>query len=166
MRVLLQRVSRAEVRVRSDDLDTASRLTGRIASGYLLLVGFTQTDTEAELQWMAKKIVGLRLFPNADGKLDRDITDGAGALLVVSQFTLYADASKGKRPSFLDAARAETALPLYNQFVSVLRQYGLSVETGEFGATMEVELVNDGPVTFWLEREGENTLSPHAPPTT
>jgi D-tyrosyl-tRNA(Tyr) deacylase len=166
MRVLLQRVSRAEVRVRSDDLDTASRLTGRIASGYLLLVGFTQTDTEAELQWMAKKIVGLRLFPNADGKLDRDITDGAGALLVVSQFTLYADASKGKRPSFLDAARAETALPLYNQFVSVLRQYGLSVETGEFGATMEVELVNDGPVTFWLEREGENTLPPHAPPTT
>ncbi len=166
MRVLLQRVSRAEVRVRSDDLDTASRLTGRIASGYLLLVGFTQTDTEAELQWMAKKIVGLRLFPNADGKLDRDITDGAGALLVVSQFTLYADASKGKRPSFLDAARAETALPLYNQFVSVLRQFGLSVETGEFGATMEVELVNDGPVTFWLEREGENTLSPHAPPTT
>ncbi len=166
MRVLLQRVSRAEVRVRSDDLNTASRLTGRIASGYLLLVGFTQTDTEAELQWMAKKIVGLRLFPNADGKLDRDITDGAGALLVVSQFTLYADASKGKRPSFLDAARAETALPLYNQFVSVLRQFGLSVETGEFGATMEVELVNDGPVTFWLEREGENTLSPHAPPTT
>ena len=154
------------MRVRSDDLNTASRLTGRIASGYLLLVGFTQTDTEAELQWMAKKIVGLRLFPNADGKLDRDITDGAGALLVVSQFTLYADASKGKRPSFLDAARAETALPLYNQFVSVLRQFGLSVETGEFGATMEVELVNDGPVTFWLEREGENTLSPHAPPTT
>ena len=154
------------MRVRSDDLDTASRLTGRIASGYLLLVGFTQTDTEAELQWMAKKIVGLRLFPNADGKLDRDITDGAGALLVVSQFTLYADASKGKRPSFLDAARAETALPLYNQFVSVLRQYGVSVETGEFGAMMEVELVNDGPVTFWLEREYENTSSPHAPPTT
>lgn len=166
MRVLLQRVSRAEVRVRSDDLNAASRLTGRIASGYLLLVGFTQTDTETELQWMAKKIVGLRLFPNADGKLDRDITDGAGALLVVSQFTLYADASKGKRPSFLDAARAEIALPLYNQFVSVLRQYGLSVETGEFGAMMEVELVNDGPVTFWLEREFENTLSPHAPPTT
>ena len=166
MRVLLQRVTRAEVRVRSDDHDAASRLTGRIASGYLLLVGFTQTDTETELQWMAKKIVGLRLFPNADGKLDRDITDGAGALLVVSQFTLYADASKGKRPSFLDAARAEIALPLYNQFVSVLRQYGLSVETGEFGAMMEVELVNDGPVTFWLEREYENTLSPHAPPTT
>ena len=153
------------MRVRSDDLDTASRLTGRIASGYLLLVGFTQTDTEAELQWMAKKIVGLRLFPNADGKLDRDITDGAGALLVVSQFTLYADASKGKRPSFLDAARAETALPLYNQFVSVLRQYGLSVETGEFGATMEVELINDGPVTFWLERECENTLTPSSPST-
>lgn len=154
------------MRVRSDDLDTASRLTGRIASGYLLLVGFTQTDTEAELQWMAKKIVGLRLFPNVDGKLDRDITDGAGALLVVSQFTLYADASKGKRPSFLDAARAETALPLYNQFVSVLRQYGVSVETGEFGAMMEVELVNDGPVTFWLERENENTLSPSSPSTT
>jgi len=153
MRILLQRVSRAEVRIRSDDLGAESRVSGHIQSGYLILVGFTHTDTEAELQWMTDKIVGLRVFADTDGKLNHDIAECAGALLVVSQFTLYADASKGKRPSFINAARPEIAVPLYNQFVMLLRQQGLVVETGEFGATMDVELVNDGPVTIWLERD-------------
>lgn len=153
MRILLQRVSRAEVRIRPDDLDVESRVSGRIQNGYLLLVGFTHTDTDAELRWMADKIVGLRLFADVDGKLNHDIAASEGALLVVSQFTLYADISKGKRPSFVNAARPETAIPLYNQFVMFLRQHDLVVQTGEFGATMDVELVNDGPVTIWLERE-------------
>jgi D-tyrosyl-tRNA(Tyr) deacylase len=159
MRILLQRVSRAEVRIRPEDLAAGSRVSGRIQSGYLLFVGFTHTDTEAELRWMADKIVGLRLFADSDGKLNRDLAECAGALLVVSQFTLYADVRKGKRPSFIDAARPETAIPLYNQFVMLLRQYGLDVQTGEFGATMDVELVNDGPVTIWLERESANAAS-------
>lgn len=153
MRILLQRVSRAEVRIRSDDLKAESRVSGRIQSGYLLLVGFTHTDTEGELRWMADKIAGLRLFADTDGKLNHDITERAGSLLVVSQFTLYADVSKGRRPSFIAAARPEIAVPLYNQFVMFLRQHQLIVETGEFGAMMDVELVNDGPVTIWLERE-------------
>jgi D-tyrosyl-tRNA(Tyr) deacylase len=153
MRILLQRVGRAEVRIRPDEVDAESSVSGRIQSGYLLLVGFTHTDTEAELRWMADKIVGLRLFADTDGKLNHDLAESAGALLVVSQFTLYADVSKGKRPSFVRAARPETAIPLYNQFVMFLRGQGIVVETGKFGAMMEVELVNDGPVTIWLERE-------------
>jgi D-tyrosyl-tRNA(Tyr) deacylase len=153
MRILLQRVSRAEVRIRPDDLDAEPSVSGRIQSGYLLLVGFTHTDTEAELRWMADKIVGLRLFTDTEGKLNHDLAKSAGALLVVSQFTLYADVSKGKRPSFVRAARPETAIPLYNHFVMLLREHGVVVQTGRFGATMDVELVNDGPVTIWLERD-------------
>ena len=145
MRVLLQRVSRAEVRV-------GARVTGRIHQGYLLLVGLTHTDDEAALTWMADKVVGLRLFGDADGKMNLALADVAGALLVVSQFTLYGDASKGRRPSFVDAARPETAVPLYERFVALLRERGVPVETGEFGAMMDVELMNDGPVTLWLER--------------
>jgi D-tyrosyl-tRNA(Tyr) deacylase len=131
----------------------ASRVAGRIGNGYVLLVGFTQTDTEAELRWMADKVVNLRLFADTAGKLNHDITETAGALLVVSQFTLYADVRKGKRPSFGAAAPPGSARILYNQFVMLLRQSGLVVETGEFGADMEVDLINDGPVTIWLERE-------------
>lgn len=159
MRILLQRVSRAEVRIRPDDLEAESRVSGRIQSGYLLLVGFTHADTDAELRWMADKIIGLRLFADIDGKLNHDIAAGAGALLVVSQFTLYADVRKGKRPSFVDAAPPETARELYNQFVMLLRQHPIVVQTGEFGATMDVELVNDGPVTIWLEREASGVTS-------
>ncbi|MDQ8168211.1 MAG: D-aminoacyl-tRNA deacylase [Gemmatimonadota bacterium] len=153
MRILLQRVSRAEVRIRPDDPDEPTRVSGRIESGYVLLVGFTHTDTAAELRWMAEKIIGLRLFADTEGKLNYDLAERAGALLVVSQFTLYADVKKGKRPSFINAARPEIAAPLYYQFVILLRQCGLDVQTGEFGADMEVALVNDGPVTIWLERE-------------
>lgn len=154
MRILLQRVKRAEVRIREDlDEGPRERLSGRIGSGYLLLVGFTHSDTDREIEWMADKVFGLRLFPDEDLKLNRDIGEQGGALLVVSQFTLYADARKGRRPSFVDAARPEIAIPLYNRFVICLKQRGLTVETGEFGANMDVELVNDGPVTIWLERE-------------
>ena len=145
MRVLLQRVSRAEVRV-------GERVTGRIAAGYLLLVGLTHDDDDARLTWMADKIVGLRLFSDAEGKMNLGIDDVGGSVLVVSQFTLYGDASKGRRPSFIDAARPETAIPLYERFITLLRERGLRVETGEFGAMMDVELVNDGPVTLWLEK--------------
>ena len=149
MRVLLQRVARAEVRVREQE---GMRVAGGIGRGFLLLVGLTQDDDEARLEWMADKVAGLRLFADGDDKMNLSLADVGGALLVVSQFTLYGDASKGRRPSFVDAARPETAIPLYVRFVALLRERGCRVATGEFGAMMEVELVNDGPVTLWLER--------------
>ena len=145
MRVLLQRVTRAEVRVED-------RIVGRIERGFLLLVGITHDDDEARLVWMADKIVGLRLFQDADDKMNLALADVGGAVLVVSQFTLYGDASKGRRPSFIDEARPEVAIPLYERFIALLRARGLRVETGEFGAMMQVDLINDGPVTLWLER--------------
>ncbi len=145
MRLLLQRVSRAEVRV-------GGRVTGRIERGYLLLVGFTHEDKEAQLMWMAEKVVGLRLFADAEDKMNLSLADVGGGLLVVSQFTLYGDAAKGRRPSFIGAARADVAIPLYERFLVLLRDRGVPVESGEFGAMMDVELVNDGPVTLWLER--------------
>jgi D-aminoacyl-tRNA deacylase len=150
MRVLLQRVARAEVRIR--DAAAAPRVSGRIDRGYVLLVGFTTTDGEEQVAWMAEKVVGLRLFADAEDKMNLALADVGGAMLVVSQFTLYGDARKGRRPSFIDAARPETAIPLYEQFIRRLRGAGVHVETGEFGAMMDVELVNDGPVTLWLER--------------
>ena len=147
MRVVLQRVSRAEVRV-------GGRVTGAIGAGFVVLAGFAPTDTDETLAWMAEKIVGLRVFADADGKMNRSLADVGGGLLVVSQFTLYGDARKGRRPSFTDAAPPEAAVPLYERFVALLRERagGLPVATGEFGAMMEVELVNDGPVTLLLER--------------
>jgi D-aminoacyl-tRNA deacylase len=145
MRVLLQRVSRAEVRV-------GARVTGSIGSGFVLLAGFTHADTQDQIVWMADKIGGIRLFPDTDGKMNLALEDVGGAVLVVSQFTLYGDAVKGRRPSFIDAARPEVAMPLYEKFIALLRERGLHVETGEFGAMMDVELVNDGPVTLWLEK--------------
>ena len=101
---------------------------------------------------MAEKVAGLRLFADSEGKMNLAIGDVGGAVLVVSQFTLYGDATKGRRPSFMDAARPETAIPVYEGFIKALTSRGLTVETGEFGAMMDVELVNDGPVTLWLER--------------
>ena len=150
MRVLLQRVSRGEVRIRETNAEL--RVSGSIGRGFVLLVGFTATDTEEHVAWMAEKVLGLRLFADADDKMNLSLSDVGGALLVVSQFTLYGDARKGRRPSFIDAARPEIAIPLYGQFVQRLRDAGVQVETGEFGAMMDVELVNDGPVTLWLER--------------
>ena len=150
MRVVLQRVSRAEVRVR--DAAGAARTAGRIDRGFALLVGFTHADGEEQVAWMADKVLGLRLFADKEEKMNLGIEDVGGALLVVSQFTLYGDARKGRRPSFIDAARPEQAIPLYERFVALLRAGGRTVETGEFGAMMDVELVNDGPVTLILER--------------
>ena len=150
MRVVVQRVSRAEVRIR--EIGGPLRVAGAIGRGFVLLVGFTHDDGEEQLQWMAEKVLGLRLFADDEEKMNRSLDEAGGALLVVSQFTLYGDARKGRRPSFIDAARPETATPLYERFVRLLRDRGAQVETGEFGAMMEVELVNDGPVTLLLER--------------
>ncbi len=149
VRVVLQRVSRAEVRVNG-------RVTGKIGVGFLVLAGFAPSDTGETLAWMADKLLGLRVFGDADGKMNLALADVHGAVLVVSQFTLYGDVQKGRRPSFIDAAPPELAVPLYERFVSLLRERGAGsgtrVETGEFGAMMEVELVNDGPVTLILEK--------------
>ena len=146
MRVVLQRVSRASVTV-------GGRVTGSIDGGLLLLVGFTPEDGAAEVAWMADKVSGLRIFPDDDGKMNRSLDETGGGVLVVSQFTLYGDTRKGRRPSFVSAAPPEVAIPLYEAFVAALRaRVGGAVETGEFGAMMEVELVNDGPVTLVLER--------------
>ena len=149
MRVLVQRVTRAEVRITTEQ---EARTAGRIDRGLLLLVGFTHADDEPAVAWMADKVLGLRLFSDAEEKMNLPLADVGGSLLVVSQFTLYGDAQRGRRPSFVDAARPEVAVPLYERFVALLRERGAHVETGEFGAMMQVELVNDGPVTLWLER--------------
>jgi len=145
MRILLQRVARASVTI-------GGQVTGSIDRGFLLLVGFTHTDTAAEVGWLAEKVIGLRLFSDAEGKMNLDLAAVGGAVLVVSQFTLYGDAAKGRRPSFIDAARPETAIPLYDSFLAALRAAGVTVASGEFGADMQVSLVNDGPVTLMLER--------------
>jgi len=150
MRVLLQRVSRAEVRIREPN--EVTRVAGAIDRGFVVLVGFTATDTVETVAWMAEKVLGLRVFADADDKMNLALADVGGALLVVSQFTLYGDAAKGRRPSFIDAARPEVAIPLHEKFLALLAASGARVEKGEFGAMMDVELVNDGPVTIWLER--------------
>ncbi len=133
----------------------AGRVTGKIGPGFLVLAGFAPTDADVQLTWMAEKILGLRVFGDAEGKMNRDLAEVNGGVLVVSQFTLYGDASKGRRPSFIDAAPPNLAIPLYEKFVALLREKAsgkIPVETGEFGAMMDVELVNDGPVTLILER--------------
>jgi D-tyrosyl-tRNA(Tyr) deacylase len=145
VRVLIQRVKRAEVRV-------AGNVIGKVGHGAVVLVGFTHSDGDEHVAWMAEKIVGLRIFADDEDKMNRSIADTGGELLVVSQFTLYGDAVKGRRPSFIDAARPEQAVPLYERLLMLLRERGVTVASGEFGAMMEVELVNDGPVTLWLER--------------
>jgi D-aminoacyl-tRNA deacylase len=145
VRVVLQRVSRASVTI-------DGQVCGAIDRGFCLLVGFTHTDTAVQVDWMAEKVAGLRLFSDGEGKMNLGLEEVGGALLVISQFTLYGDSDKGRRPSFIQAARPETAIPLYQRFVAQLRDKGLKVETGEFGAMMAVEIHNDGPVTLTLER--------------
>lgn len=148
MRVVLQRVSRASVAVDGG-------VIGAIGPGLLLLVGFTPGDSEDDLRWMAEKLLGLRVFNDPAGKMNRSVLEVDGGLLVVSQFTLYGDTRKGRRPSFVQAAHPDLAVRLYERFVGLLRErLPGRIETGEFGATMEVELVNHGPVTLVLERGG------------
>lgn len=144
MRVVLQRVKHAQV-------DIEGKTVGLIEQGLLLLVGIKTGDTEDDIQYAADKISGLRIFEDNGGKMNRSIIDADGAILSVSQFTLYGDTSKGRRPSFIEAARPEIAEPLYQVFNEKLRAHGLHVETGVFGADMAVSLVNDGPVTIIVE---------------
>ncbi len=146
MRVVLQRVREASITIDGE-------VSGAIHGGLLLLVGFTEGDTEEDLAWMARKIVGLRIFNDGDGKMNETLASVGGGILVASQFTLYGDTRKGRRPSFVQAAAQEVAIPLYERFVELLRaETSQPVETGEFGAMMEVRLLNDGPVTLILER--------------
>ncbi len=147
MRVLLQRVSRAEVTV-------AGETKGKIDAGLLILLGIEAADTAEDIEWLVRKILSLRIFEDADGKMNASVMDTDGELLVVSQFTLHARVKKGTRPSFDKAARPEIAIPLYEAFVAALeKQSGKPVPTGEFGAHMEVALVNDGPVTIWIDSQ-------------
>ena len=146
MRVVLQRVREASVTVEG-------RVVGEIGLGQLLLVGFTQSDTTDHVEWMADKVVGLRIFPDESGKMNRTLADVDGSILVVSQFTLYGDVRKGRRPSFVHAAPPGTAIPLYDRFVELLEvRHPGRVATGEFGAMMDVSLTNDGPVTLVIDR--------------
>lgn len=145
MRVVAQRVSRAHVTVDGERV-------GEIGLGLLVLVAFAPQDDEGTLRWMAEKLWGLRVFADADGRMNRSASEVGGGLLLVSQFTLYGDASRGRRPSFTGAAQPEEARRLYDRFVEVCREIGEPVELGEFGGMMDVELVNAGPVTILLER--------------
>lgn len=144
MKVLLQRCKNASVTV-------DGKVTGKIDNGYLLLVGITSTDSEKEIKYLTDKIAGLRLFEDGEGKMNHSIIEAGGSILSVSQFTLYADTRKGRRPSFIDAARPEVAKPLWDLFNQNLRDKGFEVETGIFGAMMDVTFTNDGPVTIMLE---------------
>ena len=144
MRVVLQRVSHARVTVEE-------KVIGKIQRGFLLLVGVTHDDAMEDMEYLVRKIVQMRIFEDEEGKLNRSIQDISGEILSVSQFTLYADTKKGNRPSFSKAAPGDVALEMFEQFNGLLRDTGVPVETGQFGADMKVELLNDGPVTILLD---------------
>ncbi|MDQ0417764.1 D-tyrosyl-tRNA(Tyr) deacylase [Croceifilum oryzae] len=146
MRVVIQRVSEASVTV-------DEQIVGAINQGLLLLVGITENDGEEEVQTLAEKVVHLRIFEDEEGKMNKSLLDLGGAILSVSQFTLYGDCRKGRRPSFMAAARPELAQPLYERFNEQLRHFGVEVQTGIFGAMMDVSLHNDGPVTILLDSQ-------------
>lgn len=145
MRAVVQRVSCASVKVEG-------KLIGSIEEGYMVLLGIDEKDTESDLEYITDKLVNLRVFEDGEGKMNRSIIDIGGAVLLISQFTLYGDARKGRRPSFIRAARPEKAIPLYEAAIARLSEK-VHVETGEFGAEMKVELLNDGPVTILLDSE-------------
>jgi D-tyrosyl-tRNA(Tyr) deacylase len=145
MRAIVQRVSQAAVRVRTG---AAAQEVGRIGRGFVVLLGVEAGDGEADAQWIARKVAALRVFDDAEGRMNLGLRDVGGAVLLVSQFTLAADVSGGNRPSFVEAARPEAANPLYERVAELLRAAGLQVEMGRFQTSMEVELVNDGPVTI------------------
>lgn len=145
MRIIVQRCSRAEVRIDGETV-------GQIGTGFLLLVGITHSDTKQEAEYLTKKVANMRIFNDAEGKMNLSLAEVGGAILSISQFTLYGNAHKGNRPSFIKAAPPEVAEPLYAYFNTLLRElYGLTVETGRFGADMKVDFVNDGPVTILLD---------------
>ena len=144
MRVVLQRVAHASVTVEE-------KVIGKIQRGFLLLVGVTHDDAMEDMEYLVRKIVQMRIFEDEDGKLNRSIQDIGGEILSVSQFTLYADTKKGNRPSFSKAAPGDVALKMFEQFNGLLRDTGIPVETGQFGADMKVDLLNDGPVTILLD---------------
>lgn len=144
MRAVVQRVSEASVTVDGE-------VTGQIGRGFLVLLGIAGDDSEKDIVWIAEKIAGLRIFEDAEGRMNLGLGDVGGAVLLVSQFTLYGDCRKGRRPSFVEAARPEAALPLYQSAIAELRGHGLRVETGRFQAHMDVRLLNDGPVTLLLD---------------
>lgn len=144
MRVVLQRVSHASVTVEE-------KVIGKIQRGFLLLVGVTHDDAMEDMEYLVRKIVQMRIFEDEEGKLNRSIQDIGGEILSVSQFTLYADTKKGNRPSFSKAAPGDVAIEMFEQFNGLLRESGVPVETGQFGADMKVELLNDGPVTILLD---------------
>src|SRR5438046_8147043 len=146
MRALIQRVTRARVVVDGETV-------GDIHRGLLVLLGITHDDTPEGAQWLAEKVASLRIFPDEEGKMNRDLAEAKGAMLIVSQFTLYGDARKGRRPSFVDAAGPDKAIPLYEAFINAVKALGIPTATGRFGAMMQVELVNDGPVTFMVDKE-------------
>lgn len=145
MRAVVQRVSRAKVTIED-------AIRGEISRGYMVLLGIEENDGEAELDYICEKLIGLRIFEDEAGKMNLAVTDVGGSILLISQFTLYGDARKGRRPGFIRAARPEKAIPLYEAAIARLRE-SVPVETGEFGADMQVELVNDGPVTILLDSE-------------
>lgn len=148
MRAVVQRVSRAKVTV-------AGEVSGEIGLGLLILLGVAEEDTSDDAQYLAEKLVGLRIFPDDEGKMNRSLAEAGGAMLVVSQFTLLGDCRKGKRPSFIKAARPETAVGLYNTLVAEVRGRGITVATGRFQEHMDVELINDGPVTLLIDSRKE-----------
>ena len=144
MRAVIQRVSEARVRI-------GDEIVGQVGPGLLVLLGVAKSDTIEQARWLADKIVTLRIFNDQEGKMNRDVADIGGAILVVSQFTLYGDCSKGRRPSFIDAAPPELAIPLYEAFINAVKAHGIPAQTGRFGAMMQVELINDGPVTLIID---------------
>lgn len=146
MRVLLQRVTEANVAIDGETV-------GKIGAGVLLLVGVTHSDTRKEADFLVEKCANLRVFDDENGVMNRSLLDVGGEALIVSQFTLYGDARKGRRPTYIAAAPGEVSEPLYDYFVSRMRELGVTVATGHFGADMKVSLVNNGPVTLWLEKE-------------
>jgi len=148
MRVLVQRTNKASVTIDGE-------IQGEILNGLVLLVGISADDTADDIEWLVQKIVNMRIFSDSDGKMNLSVTDIRGALLVISQFTLHASTKKGNRPGFTLAARPETAIPLYEDFLRQLQSTGLKVEKGIFGADMQVQLVNDGPVTIWLDSKNK-----------
>jgi D-tyrosyl-tRNA(Tyr) deacylase len=144
MRALIQRVSEARV-------DIEGQTVGHISRGYMVLLGIEEADDSSDVQWLSKKIALMRLFSDEDGKMNRSLGDVNGSILLISQFTLHALTAKGNRPSFIRAARPEQAIPLYEAMIAALKQEGIPVETGQFGADMRVHLCNDGPVSIWID---------------